>query len=819
VLKISPEQHCRGFAGALIALCLLMAAADAQVSDKIGKITTGTAEPGKALTIQIELLQATTLDHLELAYRQFGVREFTRTEMSLTGNVASAALPGEAIVPPFVEYYILLYYSGREVPETYPVENPEQSPLQISVQPGAFGKSQILILSPDPGERVTMENLLVSFSLAQFDSVAAITEIRVAVDNTDLSQIIVQYGDLIVVRPENMSVRFSPGAHEAHVALFDRSGNRIDSVSWSFSLEGTVEEMPRFARPVSPWRTYSSLQLETRQEKIAGSTTPFNRMTLNANASYREFQARGYLYLTSEEKENRQPQNRFLFVAESPWLKLGYGDTYPTMPDLIMNGKRLRGFFSNLTTSKFNLDIAFGTVSRKIEGSIGTPFPDTALSAEMANDPGAVFQLYDTAGGAARYVKMNPGNYERDLFVVHPIFGKRLGSHWGFTYLKGKDDISSIKYGVRPRENAVFGTDILLSFDRQNFEIMGQAAVSATNNDITDGTYTDEDIDSLFSDSDEKERKNIRQMRDYFSSIITINENLIPLRFKNLSTLSYEAGIGLNYFNNTFRLTYMRHGEAYESFGQTYLRPDVAGLTITDRLRLFKNQIFLSTGYERLQDNTMGSKAATTTTSTANVSVSYFPAVNFPNITLSYLHASNENGIDISDTLGYAVSDRTNRVLLHISKEIKYIARNNVYLTFGTSVRNDETIRDLDTRSLTVGLGALSRFEIPLQTTFNVTVNSNKIVTSAIESATITYTTIYMNAQYQTLGSKMTLTGAISPTLGDIQRYLVNFGVQYVFLPYLTARTELSLYFNRKLYNITDVKNDAIWTFTIRADV
>ena len=804
---------------ALLALCLLAAGADAQISDKIGKITTGTAEPGKSLSFQIELLQASTLERLELAYRQFGVREFSRIEMSLTGNIASATLPAEAIIPPFVEYYLLLYYAGKDVPETYPVENPDQSPLQINVQPGMLEKTQIIILSPDPGERVSAEDLLISLSLAQFDSGTVVGPIQIYVDKTNLSEGILRYGDLIVVRPENVSAKFSAGAHEVHVVLTDMTGKSIDSVSWSFSLEGTTEELPQLTLPVSPLRTYSSLQLETRQENISGSATPFNRATLTANASYREFQARGYLYLTNDEKQYRQPQNRFLVVAEAPWLKIGYGDSYPTLPDLIMNGKRLRGFFGNLTLNKFSLDVAFGTVTRKIDGSIGIPFPDSALATEQANDPGALFQVYDTTGGIRQWAKMYLGTYERDLFVVHPIFGKRIGSHWGLTYLKGKDDIGSIRYGIRPRENAVIGTDLLLSFDRQNFEIMAQAAISATNNDISKGTFTDADIDTLFSDSDEQERRNIRQLRDYFSSIITINENLIPLRMKNIPTLSYEGGIALNYFYNTLRFTYLRHGEAYESFGQTYLRPDVEGFVITDRLRLLKNQIFLSTGYEHLRDNTIGSKPTTTTTNTANISVSYFPAINFPSITVSYLHASNKNDFDLSDTLGYARCDRTNRVLLHIGKEYTYIARHNLYLTIGTSVRNDETIRDLDTRSTTVGIGALSTFDIPLQTTLNVTVNANKIVMPSAESASFTYTTLYANAQYRTLKNTMTLTGALSPTFGDIERYLVNLGVQYAFWEYLTARTEVSLYFNQKLFNQPNIKNDVVWTLTIRADV
>lgn len=818
MLKKSPEQHWRGIVSIALALFLLTTVASSQISDRVGRITSGNTEHGQSISIKVELLQASTLEKIEIAYRQFGMREFSRAEMSITTNIATVNLPPEASLPPFLEYYLILYYSGKELPETFPVENPEQAPLRITIQPTLQEKSRIIILSPDPGESINIEDLLISVSLSQFEFSTTNQSVKLFIDDIDISSGILRYGDLIVVRPQNIDVTLPEGPHQSRVYIFDSTGIGIDSVTWSFSIKRPVSEMLLAPTTVMPLRYYGSIQLETRQENISASTTPYNRATISANGSYKDYQLRSYLYLTNEEKNYRQPQNRFLIVAEAPWLKLGYGDHYPTMPDLIMSGKRLRGFFANLTQEKFSLDIASGTVTRKINGLISTPFPDSLLSSEQSGDPGATFQLYDTTSGNRQWIKLKPGTYERDLFVVHPIFGKRLGTHWGFTYLKSKDDINSIQYGIRPRENAVFGTDVLLSFDRQNFEIIGQAAFSAVNNDITKGSFTDDDIDSIYYDSDEGDRRNIKNLRDFFSNIITVNENLIPLNAKNIPTLSYEGGIGLNYFNNTFRFIYLRHGESYESFGHTYLRPDVEGFSITDRLRLLKNQIFLSTGYERLHDNTSGAKPFTMNTNTANISISYMPIINFPNITLSYLYSSNKNSAEITDSV-FSINDITNRVLFHVGKEVTYLARHNLYFTFGTSLRNDHTPKDMDTRSTTVGLGSTSTFEFPLQTTFNLTINSNRIARSINEKTTITYTTIYASGQYQLMNKTMTLTGSLSPTFGNIERYLVSLGAQYKFWEYLTARTEIYFYFNQKSFNNMNPTNDIVWTFSIRAEI
>lgn len=780
-----------------------------QVSDKISKVNIGTAHPAEPLTIQVELVQSNLIERIEIAYRQFGERDFKRSEMILSGNSASLIFPAEIIIPPILEYYFILYIRNQMNPETFPVENAEQQPFRIDIQPRGEGPKEIIILSPEPNESLRQNDVLISFSLVKFDSLLSINSTKIFLDNADLSASMVVAGDLIVLKPENASITLQAGDHIIHVELFDTIGNKIGTYDWNFRVSGLVEK--KTTVPVTPWMYGSSIQLETRRENISSTTTPFNRATLNAHGSYEDIRIRGHLYFTNAEQSNRQPQNRYFIGGESPWLKIGYGDSYPVFTDFIMSGKRVRGLTANLTLGKFNLDLTSGAIVRKIEGTVFETFPKDSLYSKQLQYPGGSFDSLKDLGSWAR---LQYGTFDRKLFAIRTILGKRDESHIGFSYLRAADDTNSIKYGKLPQENVVIGSDILLSFDRRNFDIFGQIGFSATNNDISGGSMSDAEIDSMF---DESNRETVRKIRDYVSKIITVNENLIPLGTKHMPTLSYEGGLILNYFNNAFRFMYLRHGKSYESFGSSFFQTDVRGYNISDRLRLLENKILLSGGFERLQDNTDETKAATTTSRTINAGVSYFPRFEFPNVTIAYLLASNNNGLSNLDPV--AIDDRTNRIMLQLGKEFKWHIKHNASLNISTSTRDDQTTNNLDTRNTTVALSTASTFNIPLQTMVSLSVNSSKFISSGNTTSTLTYTTVYTNAEYRMMEDRLKLSGSLNSTFGDIQRILFGANAQYYFLEYLSAQTQLSLYFNNKMFGSTAVSNDIIWSFILRADI
>jgi hypothetical protein len=807
----------------VIVACLLVSSLFAQVSDKIIKVNVGIARPSQPLTIQVDLFQSNILDRIEIAFRQFGERDFRRIEMSLSGNSASITLPAEIVLSPFIEYYFILTVSGSSIPETYPIENPEQQPFRVSLLETPVQPYEFVLLSPDKDEMLSPNDVLISFSVVQYDSSIDMRAVKIFLDDIDLSKIAVRSGNLIVVKPENASVFPEGGSHLIRVDLFDKDGKIVETFTQNFLVSGAAEK--KSIGTSSPWLYNASIQLETRQEYIDRTTTPFNRATISANGNYNEFRVIGNLYLTNEEKKNLQPQNRYFIGAESPWVKIGFGDSYPIFPDLIMNGKRIRGFIGNLNLGKLNVDIATGSIRRHIESIVGTPFSDSNLVTEQgANSSNATFVLYDSTASGKRWVKVNPGTFDRRLFAIRTIFGGRNESHIGFTYLKSSDDKNSIRYGHSPMENVVLGSDLLLTFDRRNIEISGQLAFSATNKDISNGSFTNEDINRVFPEStySKSDRDAIHTIRDIFSRIITVNEHLVPLAMKNFPTLSYEGGVSLNYFNNNFKLNYLRHGSSFESFGQLFLRTDVVGYNISDRQRIIGNQVFLSGGYERLQDNTAKIKATTTTSATTNIGVSYYPRINFPNISVAYLLNTNSNDPLINDTLS-AISDNTNRVLIQIGKEFIAGARHNAILSVSTSLKNDRTVRDLDTRNTAVTLSAISTFNIPLQTVVSLTVNSNKFISGKVgtpgTSANLSYTTLYTSGQCRLLADKLILNSSFSPTFGDIQRVLVNAGAQYFFWNNISAQTQLNIYFNRKMYFISNTNTDVIWNLILRAAI
>ncbi len=184
---------------------------------------------------------------------------------------------------------------------------------------------------------------------------------------------------------------------------------------------------------------------------------------------------------------------------------------------------------------------------------------------------------------------------------------------------------------------------MLVRFDRSRIEITGQAAFSAYNSDISSGTFTDAYIDTVFQNP-----QGIKEARDRLKEYITVNDNFRPLSVETLATLAYEATLGLHYFDNDFTFTYLSRGSDYVSFGQSFLQTDLRGFKLVDRARLIDNQLFLTLGYERLEDNLNGTKPATTVFSNMNIAATYFPRRDIPTVTVGFSRFSNDNGLAVT---------------------------------------------------------------------------------------------------------------------------------------------------------------------------
>lgn len=765
--------------------------ANAQISNRISSVTTEKPSEGQPLGIRVELAQAIRFDRIILAYRSFGQSEYKELEMAVANNVATTSIPGRDVVPPSIEYYVSLQIHNQPQSETYPIENPREHPLRITFSATGEKESEIIILSPDKGEEVAVEDFFVSASLLRATNVVDRKATRIYLDDVDVTQYSLMSDDLILLHGENIPTGVRPGTRSIRFELYDKDGNLYTTAQTTVKVRSTASlETERSVE----YR--ASVQLESRNENVSSKSDSYNRGTINTAANYGEFTARGKMYVSNEEKSYRQPQNRYFVGLESPWIKVGYGDAYPTFPRLIMDGKRLRGMHGNLALGFFNLDLAWGEITRKVESDTIKTFPETDTTS--FRDPTKSIAPYDTTGGRRRWAWWNLGTFSRNLFVLRPSFGKGEKFQFGLTYLKSKDDVGSIRYGIRPQENLVLGSDLFLGFDDRRIEFTGQAALSISNKDISRGSISDSTINRLFSDNqDSTSRRNqLRDLRDLVSSIITVNENLVPLSVENLTTLAYEGALTLNYFNNYFKFGYIRRGHSYESFGQSYNRTDVSGFTINDRLRLLQNQMLLTVGFERLEDNLGKTKPSTTVFSTYNGTATYLPRFRFPIITVGLSVNSNANGLH-RDSLN-SISDEAFRTFLQLGYDFGSGIRHNANAAFSFSSRDDQTVRDADTRNTTIGFSLTTLFRIPLQTTAGLMINLNSYSYTRPGRAAATteadYTTLILNARYRMLNEKLRIGSTISPTFGSIQRWMFDVTGDYQLSKNLGAGIQSSFY-------------------------
>ena len=766
----------------------------AQLSSSIVALTPGEVPAGAPATISVELRQGHSIAGVYILYRSFGSTEYRRAEMDLRGSTAQYTLPADRLTPPFLEYYFVLV-DGKGKRESSPSNatgdpftSPPAQPLRLTVQDKQ--ESQVLFLSPEQGATLDPDDVLISLSLLRADSTVVPRATQIKLDDQNVTAQAVFSEDLIVYVPGNYGIRLAPGSHSLKVGLFTRDGRVVSTAEMTFSIRqpsrGYLDEAPA----QHGFDAKVNVQAESRHETMSNEGVWYNRAGMQFRGTTDIWTLTSNLFLTSDEKAERQPQNRYFFGVETPWIKAGYGDHYPTFPDLVLSGRRVRGLQTTARYGVLGLDLTLGEITRATEGALLTKFPADSFSVQFRKDSTAAFgPINDTTWG-----KYSFGTYTRKLFAVRPSVGNRETWEVGFSWLSSADDPGSIQYGIRPKENILLGTDFLARFDRSRIELTGQAAFSAYNSDISSGTFTDAYIDTVFQNP-----QGIKEARDRLKDYITVNDNFRPLNTKGLATLAYEAALGLHYFNNDFTFTYLSRGSDYVSFGQSFLQTDLRGFRFVDRARLIDNQLFLTLGYERLEDNINGTKPATTVFSNMNIASTFFPGGNLPTITVGFSRFSNDNGLAVKgrDSLT-SVNDGTNRVYFQSSYDFRKWARHTAMLNFSASQRTDETVRQYDLKNFTVEAGLTSRYGIPLRTTVSVALNLNTLPDGTIhgQSSELNYTAVSFHANYAIIRDVFSIMATIAPTLGDYRRTALDLSGEWFVRPDMSFVLQLAYYHN-----------------------
>jgi hypothetical protein len=274
--------------------------------------------------------------------------------------------------------------------------------------------------------------------------------------------------------------------------------------------------------------------------------------------------------------------------------------------------------------------------------------------------------------------------------------------------------------------------------------------------------------------------------------------------------------LGLNYFSNALKFSYLFRGSDYNSFGQTFLRKDIQGFNISDRIGVANNQIFFTLSFEHLKDNTSDVKIATTSFLNYNLAVSYYPRINGPNVTVGFARYTTNNRLSVSgpDSLS-VLDDGTSRFFLQSSYNYELGAKHTASFNISTSSRNDESLRRYDVNNVTLAFGLNTRYGIPLQTRLDFSTNFNELPSNQIvgETQRINYSTLSVNAKYSILQETISFIATASPTFGDFKRMVLDIGTQVFILPTMSILVQFSSFDNH------GIPNDNFWGVQYRYDL
>ncbi|MEN3038704.1 MAG: hypothetical protein ABDI07_06085 [Candidatus Kryptonium sp.] len=765
----------------------------AQTKYVLSIVPTQRGVSGEELKLRIEFTNVAEIVEAKLFYRVSGESRFNQIEIPLSReNIIVVTIPGKNVKAPLLEVFLEIMDKNREV-SYFPGRSSEEF-MQIPVSATEESEA-IIILSPDKGASVRLEDLIISASLIDVENFDP-EKTQILFNNVDVTSLSVISPELVTFIPDNVNFQVRPGVHKATIILRDKADKVVARTSWEFKIISPVEAERR-ERAINYG---ANLEIEVRQESVKNRGYFYVRGRGNFNSSYRFLNFNTNLYLTTEERNNIQPQHRFLIEGNlSDWVRLGFGDVYPNFSTLVLSGYRVRGFYGKLDLRYFQVEIVSGETVRKVEGSLLREIPIDSLRGTLPQN-----SIYDSTNRKVRIY--NYGTYSRNLFAVKPALKFGRNFEFGFSYLVSEDDKTSIKFGGNPQRNIVFGSNLLLSFDNQRAEIRAQGALSIRNENLKAKSWTNQDIDSLFKDTPDL-RDNLKKYRPLIEKFVPINQYVVPINPLGLSSLAYEVGLNLNYFGNLFKFDYIFHGNEYLSFGQPYLRQDIQGFRIFDRLRLLNNQVFLTLRFENLRDNTRNQRDYTTKFVTWEVSAMYSPLMNFPNLALTYSQSTSDNGLSFNDTLR-AMNVKINKLSFDVSYNFEYIFRNRVNFAFSISGSDDKTILNSDFSNINFALSLYSDIRENLRGNFIFAFNNSKFKKAVFGSGNrfignrderFNYVSFGGGADYRI--GKARVWGNLAPSLGDLKRLYIYFGGSYEF----AQNQSLNLNCNLLFYNYVDV--------------
>lgn len=334
-------------------------------------------------------------------------------------------------------------------------------------------------------------------------------------------------------------------------------------------------------------------------------------------------------YITDQQRDFRQPLNRFGISPYYKWVKLYLGYQSLNFSKYSLAGHSITGAGVELTPGNFRFAFMYGRLLKAIPER--NDLQNTRVQIPAFRRKGAA-------------VKIGYGTEDNFLDIV---------------VLKAADDIGSLdsfptSQKVLPAENLVASVITHQKlFNRVFFD--AEFAQSIYTKDVTA-----EEIDSS---------GNLILLKPFSGLIKSHNST-------NFST-AFETSLGYMYKGNGLKLHFQRVDPGYQSMGAYYFLNDLQNITIEPRVSLFKNKLGIGGSLGLQHDNVNNTKAATTQRTIGSANLNARPFKNY-NLTIQYSNygIGQKSGVSPLDTM------------IEISQSTQNIAVNQSYTLQGKKTIN-----------------------------------------------------------------------------------------------------------------------------------
>ena len=415
-------------------------------------------EEGKDVNISVTLFIGDPIISGMLFFRTKDQMSYQEIPMQYANGNWEANIPGRNIVGDGIEYVIILHKRswGRiSVPENVkPFDNPltffitrnklndkseETLTLKTNVnQGGNYVTADILILSPEDGSINRPDEVVIAASLFNADAVDTV-DYRVLIDGRDYSENAMLDGGVLTLTPDDLPI----GPHFVKLLFKTSYGLDIAPVEWSFNIAKGMVNMSEAFRykgnigASSSNSSASGVELVEQQNngKIDGELS-----WIKVRYSYRN---------SSRQSSFIQPLNReTLTLQVTDYLKLEYGDVYPSLSPFLLDGKRVRGNHIHIDLPWLDFQYVNGKLSEQVnykKGRVDGGYRFLVNNTQLNPDGSRIFNL--TRDG---YTFPQEVSATRLSFTFFNIFSG------GFHFLKAKDNFEDMPQIINDDEMFTF---------------------------------------------------------------------------------------------------------------------------------------------------------------------------------------------------------------------------------------------------------------------------------------------------------------------------------------------------------------------------